>query len=190
MPKYTLGGDPPQSRSEQTLMGQNPGPAQSRLEELLKNGSGSATPEQIAAAVAAYLDEHPIDAPFAIPVTYNGSTQTYTTTASAANIVSHFDNLVMTQGPATWIPVHKVLNESTATIRFQSVGSNGLNDAVTFFIVTANSQTGTVTIEFKAGILAPEVGEFDNGKFLRVVSGAWAAQAVPSAESNSFGGGS
>lgn len=30
----------------------------------------------------------------------------------------------------------------------------------------------------------------DNGKFLRVVNGAWAAQAVPSAESSSFGGGS
>ena len=61
MPKYTLGGDPPQSRSEQILMGQESGPAQSRLEELLKNGSGGGiTPEQIAAAVEAYLDEHPV----------------------------------------------------------------------------------------------------------------------------------
>lgn len=34
--KYTLGGDPPQSRSEQILMWQDSGPAQSRLEELLK----------------------------------------------------------------------------------------------------------------------------------------------------------
>lgn len=35
----------------------------------------------------------------------------------------------------------------------------------------------------------PAVSAGDNGKFLRVISGAWAAQAVPSAESNSFGGG-
>jgi hypothetical protein len=34
----------------------------------------------------------------------------------------------------------------------------------------------------------PTVSSTDNGKFLRVVSGAWAAQAVPAAESNSFGG--
>jgi hypothetical protein len=36
----------------------------------------------------------------------------------------------------------------------------------------------------------PAVAASDNGKFLRVVNGAWAAQTVPSAESNSFGGGS
>ena len=36
----------------------------------------------------------------------------------------------------------------------------------------------------------PTVTAADNGKFLRVVSGAWAAETVPSAESNSFGGGS
>jgi len=35
----------------------------------------------------------------------------------------------------------------------------------------------------------PAVTASDNGKFLRVVSGAWAAQTVPAAESNSFGGG-
>lgn len=38
--EYTLGGPPPQSRSEKILMNQNPGPAQSRIEELLKNSSG------------------------------------------------------------------------------------------------------------------------------------------------------
>lgn len=34
----------------------------------------------------------------------------------------------------------------------------------------------------------PVVTASDNGKFLRVVSGAWAEQAVPAAESASFGG--
>lgn len=63
MPKYTLGGDPPQSRSEQILMGHDAGPAQSRLEELLKNGTGGGvTPEQLAAAIAAYFEQHPIPA--------------------------------------------------------------------------------------------------------------------------------
>jgi len=48
-----------------------------------------------------------------------------------------------------------------------------------------------LTNQDKADIAAmalPTVTAADNGKFLRVVSGAWAAQAVPSAESNSFGG--
>ena len=35
----------------------------------------------------------------------------------------------------------------------------------------------------------PAVTASDNGKFLRVVSGAWAAATIPAAESNSFGGG-
>lgn len=62
MSKYTLGGDPPQSRSEQTLMGQDAGPAQSRLEELLKNGAGGGvTPGQLAAAIATYFEQHPIE---------------------------------------------------------------------------------------------------------------------------------
>lgn len=34
--------------------------------------------------------------------------------------------------------------------------------------------------------LLPVVSSSDNDKFLRVVSGAWAAATVPSAESNSF----
>lgn len=36
----------------------------------------------------------------------------------------------------------------------------------------------------------PRVAASDSGKFLRVVNGAWAAQTVPAAESDSFGGGS
>ena len=61
----------------------------------------------------------------------------------------------------------------------------------------ANPQTGyVITWNGSAWVAAavptelPSVTSADNGKFLRVVSGAWAAQAVPAAESNSFGGGS
>ena len=35
----------------------------------------------------------------------------------------------------------------------------------------------------------PVVAAADNGKFVRVVNGAYAVQTVPAAESNSFGGG-
>lgn len=38
-------------------------------------------------------------------------------------------------------------------------------------------------------VVLPIVTAADNGKFLRVVNGAWAAAEVPAAESNSFGGG-
>ena len=41
----------------------------------------------------------------------------------------------------------------------------------------------------EAGDTLPAVTSSDNGKFLRVVSGAWAAATIPAAESNSFGGG-
>ena len=44
--------------------------------------------------------------------------------------------------------------------------------------------------DITANDLLPSVSSSDNGKFLRVVSGAWAAVVVPDAESNSFGGGS
>ena len=51
----------------------------------------------------------------------------------------------------------------------------------------------TITVEVESATDTdplPTVTSADNGKFLRVVSGAWAAATVPAAESNSFGGGS
>lgn len=67
--KYTLGGTPPQSRSEKILMNKKAGPAQSRIEELLKNNPGSGlTPEQLEEAIANYLENHPIDAHFTATV--------------------------------------------------------------------------------------------------------------------------
>lgn len=53
--------------------------------------------------------------------------------------------------------------------------------------VTVNASDNEAT--FNAIAALPTVTTTDNGKFLRVVSGAWAAAAVPSAESVSFGGG-
>ena len=77
---------------------------------------------------------------------------------------------------------------------------NGLSGDVTLTIPTAVSEltndSGYQTAaQVQTAIAAipdelPTVTASDNGKFLRVVSGAWAAATVPAAESNSFGGGS
>lgn len=47
-------------------------------------------------------------------------------------------------------------------------------------------QTWTEELEPDENRLLPVVSSSDNGKFLRVESGAWAAATVPSAESASF----
>ena len=62
--KYTLGGDPPQSRSEKILMKQNPGPAQSRIEELLKNGSYGRTS-------GAFVYKGSVETPLSLPSSGN-----------------------------------------------------------------------------------------------------------------------
>ena len=75
------------------------------------------------------------------------------------------------------IPVqNKVINAALATKGTYSKPASGIPKSD----LTNDVQTS----------LLPVVSESDNGKFLRVASGAWTAQAVPSAESNSFGGGS
>lgn len=93
--------DPPKSRNEailQNMLGANNvlPPPKGRIEELLlqilqQGGTGGGvTPEQIEAAVEAYLEEHPIDEPFEIPITESGGT--YSTTATAADILANKDN--------------------------------------------------------------------------------------------------
>lgn len=178
MPKYILGGDPPQSRSEQILMGQDSGPAQSRLEELLKNGAGgSVTPEQISAAVEAYLEEHPIQVePFEIPVTQSGST--YTTTASAADILANVGNCVLKQGNGALNQTAYTVQGSNAQIVFS--GTDSINGFIQNVTLTVTVNNGAVTVSYyRAEDALPTVTASDNGKFLRVVNGAWAAQAVP-----------
>lgn len=46
-----------------------------------------------------------------------------------------------------------------------------------------------IAIDRQAAAELPSVSASDNGKFVRVVNGAYAVQTVPAAESNSFGGG-
>lgn len=125
MAKYTLGGDPPQSRSEEILMGKKPTP-QSRLEELLMNkGSGSVTPEQIEAAVEAYLEENPITVePFVIPVTKSGGI--YSTTATAADILANIDNCVIIKdGAVVQQAMYQVLDSNAIILFSPSTSLNG-----------------------------------------------------------------
>ena len=128
-------------------------------------------------------------APFVIPVTASGSG--YSTTASAADIVANYDNCVMAFANATYRPDVYGLFGSNAQIVFSVTDSmSGYVKNMTVVITVYN---GTVTVtEYEANAQPelPTVSSSDNGKFLRVVSGAWAAASVPSAESNSFGGGS
>ena len=48
-------------------------------------------------------------------------------------------------------------------------------------VTSVNGQTGAVTVHE-----VPTVTASDNGKFLRVVNGAWAAVAIPNANGGSF----
>lgn len=48
-------------------------------------------------------------------------------------------------------------------------------------VTSVNGQTGAVTVHE-----VPAVTTADNGKFLRVVNGAWAAVAIPNANGGSF----
>ena len=48
-------------------------------------------------------------------------------------------------------------------------------------VTSVNGETGAVTVRE-----VPAVTESDNGKFLRVVSGTWAAAAIDNANGGSF----
>ena len=126
-------------------------------------------------------------APFEIPVTRSGST--WTTTASAADILANKGNWVLVESSeSVMYPIAYFMQGSNAQIVFSGTDSiNGFIQNVTFTVTVNN---GTVTIGYyRAEDDLPTVTASDNGKFLRVVNGAWTAQAVPAAESSSFGGG-
>ena len=62
---------------------------------------------------------------------------------------------------------------------FSGDGSNLTN--IPYPVTSVNSKTGAVTVRE-----VPAVTTADNGKFLRVVSGAWAAVEIPNANGGSF----
>lgn len=71
---------------------------------------------------------------------------------------------------------------SPATVTFACVKSG----AIKFAVLTGTNGKPTFSSVPLSGL--PAVSAADNGKFLRVVGGVWAAAAVPEAESSSFGG--
>lgn len=153
-------------------------------------GGINLTPEQIEAAVAAYLDEHPVDVEsFEIPITQSGDT--YSTTVSAADILANKDNCVITlDGGAVRIPLDYYSVSNGTTYLF--FGTTSLADNPPHIVNMLVQVTGNTVLISQGEYTirsAPAVTASDNGKFLRVVNGAWAAATVPSAESNSFGGG-
>ena len=70
--------------------------------------------------------------------------------------------------------------EYVISVYYEGMAPTTADDVPT---VTASSYTHNI-----GGGSLPSVTAADNGKFLRVVSGAWAADTVPSAENASFGG--
>lgn len=115
-------------------------------------------------------------APFEIPITQSGGT--YSTTATAADILANADNCVLAQvgtGSVMW-PSAYFVQGSTAQIVFSGTDSiNGFIQNVTFTVTVNN---GTVTLGYyRAEDELPTVSASDNGKVLGVVNGAWAVKA-------------
>ena len=128
-------------------------------------------------------------APFEIQITQSGTT--FSTTATAQEILDNADNCVavLSGGNEVIKPDFIARNGSTAVSILFTMGIVAEGLGVSQVAVTA--QNGNVTVQGSSTrfIPLPAVTSTDNGKFLRVVNGAWAAATVPAAESNSFGGG-
>lgn len=173
--------------------------AADRAEEAAESIDPEQIEQTIQTAVEAYLDEHPIDAPV---TSVNGKTGAVVLGASDVGALPS-DTVIppavteqdvagwgFTKNtgdytkPSTGIPKTDLASDvqtslgkaDTALQQHQSLAGYATESYVQTQIANIPDELPTVTAS-------------DNGKFLRVVSGAWAAQAVPSAESNSFGGG-
>ena len=242
--------DPPKSRNEailQNMLGANnvlPSP-KGRVEELLiqileQGGTGGGiTPEQIAAAVAAYLDEHPVDidvdselsgtsenpvqnkiiknaldakgtyskpdggipatdlaagvipTAFEIPIS-EPAVDVFTTTASAEDILAHADNLVVVYAgqkiDCSWHTASQFFFDWHDEVYPQFIG-------FAQFVVTIQNGAVSVTNTSYTSMSLPHEdadGEPLTPGMIPMVNsqGVWEAVLLPSAESNSFGGGS
>ena len=133
------------------------------------------------------------DGAFVIPVTSStsGGVTTYSTTATFADIMSHMPNLIVHYTNTNLYYPLSYTATSDPNSWYQFVFSaqepnNGELDTEWLYVVCANN-TVTVTAASLDIEGLPSVSSADNGKFLRVVNGAWAADTVPSAENSSFG---
>jgi len=172
--------------------------AADRAEEAAESIDVDHLEQIIAAAVEAYLIEHPIEAPVQ---SVNGETGAVVLNASDVGALPS-DTVIPTavteQDVAEW---GFTKNTGTYTKPSGGIPKSDLASDVQDSLGKADtalqqhqSLAGYATETYVQQQIAnipdelPTVTATDNGKFLRVVSGAWAAQTVPSAESNSFGG--
>lgn len=126
--------------------------------------------------------------PYKIPLRYNDGV--YTTSITGEGFLDHIDNCFIEFNGLHYYQIGVSISGAYGHAYFAcadpSVSGKIENDIFDLTLNGANAST--VTRYDKDIALLPTVTSADNGKFLRVVSGAWAAAAVPNAESNSFGG--
>ena len=124
--------------------------------------------------------------PFVISITESGGS--FSTTATAQEILDNADNCVavLSGGAEVIKPDFIDRNGSTVVSILFTVGVVAGGLAFTQIAVTAANGSVTVSASNAQFTPLPAVTATDNGKFLRVVNGAWAAQTVPSAEGASF----
>lgn len=144
------------------------------------------------------VDSNTTYSPYSLGFGYGTCTTAAATAAKVASISSSY-KLV-----AGGIVSIKFSNDvpANATLNVNSRGAKAIyhrGAAITAGVIKAGNTATFVYSTYyhlisidrdESGDDLPSVTASDNGKFLRVVNGAWAAQTVPSAESNSFGGGS
>ena len=115
--------------------------------------------------------------PFVIPITRIG--QTYTTTATAEDILAHADNCVVDMSGSIIYSVWYNVKSNGCDIAFEvtSATVEGYIENTTINITVRN---GTVTVGYFAGIAdaLPPVSATDNGKSLVVDNGAWTASTA------------
>ena len=125
-------------------------------------------------------------APFEIEVTQSGST--YSTTASAADILAHQDNCVAVLY-GTKVSLSAVTgNEYMAELFFANLAVNESAGYTMAQQIHISVNNGVVTVLADMMVLEdiPSVTSADDGKFLRVVNGAWAAETVSTWQGGSY----
>lgn len=146
-------------------------------------------PQTLTAAQQAQARENigAVGAPYRIPITVSGGV--YSTTATGTEVFENRANCYAEVNGVMFYPVgcnssgpHGDLFLASAEPTASNIISNDV------LKITMNGTAVAAVQHFTADVDAlPVVTTSDNGKFLRVVSGAWAAAIVPDAESTEFG---
>lgn len=178
--------------------------AADRAEEAAESIDVEHLEQTIQEAVEAYLEEHPITVTETDPTVPAWAKQPTKPTYTADEVGALPDDTVIPPVVTEQTVSGWGFTKNTGTYSKPSGGipKSDLADDVKTSLGKADtalqqhqSLAGYATESYVQQQIAnipdelPAVTAADNGKFLRVVSGAWAAETVPDAESNSFGGG-